>query len=33
MVANLIAWVFAGLCFITAIVRIIKVSKLLNSIK
>ena len=32
-VANLIAWVFAGLCFITAIVRIIKVSKLLNSIK
>ena len=31
-VASLIAWVFALLCFLTAIIRVIKVSKILNSI-
>ena len=30
-VANFIAWIFAILCFITSITRIIKVSKILNS--
>ena len=30
-VANFIAWIFAILCFITSIIRIIKVSKILNS--
>ena len=30
-VANLIAWIFALLCFLTAIMRVIKVSKILNS--
>ena len=31
-VASFIAWIFALLCFITAIVRVVKVSKILNSI-
>ena len=31
-VASLIAWIFAVLCFITALLRVIKVSKILNSI-
>ena len=30
-VANFIAWIFAILCFITSIIRIIKVRKILNS--
>ena len=30
-VANFIAWIFAILCFITSMIRIIKVSKILNS--
>ena len=29
--ANFIAWIFAILCFITSIIRIIKVRKILNS--
>ncbi len=29
-VANFIAWIFAILCFITSIIRIVKVSKILN---
>lgn len=31
-VASIIAWVFAALCFITVVLRIIKVNRLLNSI-
>merc|ERR1711991_289557 len=30
--ASLIAWIFALLCFLTAIMRVVKVSKILNSI-
>ena len=30
--ASFIAWIFAALCFITALIRVIKVSKTLNSI-
>ena len=30
-VASFIAWIFATLCFLTAIIRILKVSKILNS--
>ena len=30
--ASFIAWIFALLCFLTAIIRVIKVSKILNSI-
>ena len=31
-VASIIAWIFAALCFITVVLRIIKVNRLLNSI-
>ena len=31
-VASFIAWIFALLCFLTAIMRVVKVSKILNSI-
>ncbi len=30
-IASFIAWVFAALCFLTAIIRVFKVSKILNS--